>query len=139
MPIVAIAPFSARSAAAASASRNAGGRAMWWSAGSIAMMPRGSRRATWSAARPTHGAVFRAHGSTMKFCSGSFGSSRRAAAACFGPHTMKVSRARASGGKRETVAARSGSSPASARNCFGRSLRESGQKRVPEPPAMITG
>ena len=65
------------------------------------MTPRGSRRATWSAASPTQGAVFRAHGSTMKFCSGSFGSMRRAAAACAGPQTTKVSRARASGGRRD--------------------------------------
>ena len=103
------------------------------------MIPRGSFAATWSAARPTQGAVFRAQGSTMKFSFGSVGTSRRAAAACFGPHTTKVSLGRASGGRRPTVAASSGASPASARNCLGRLLRESGQNRVPEPPAMITG
>ena len=43
IPIVAIAPRSASCAAAASASRNAGGLAMWWSAGSIAITPSGSR------------------------------------------------------------------------------------------------
>src|SRR5262245_13267646 len=31
-----------------------------------------------------------------------------------------------------------GSEPASARNCFGRSLRLAGQKRVPDPPARMT-
>ena len=31
------------------------------------------------------------------------------------------------------------SSPASARNCFGKPERESGQSRVPLPPAMMTG
>jgi hypothetical protein len=136
---VAISPPSATFAAAASASRKASGRETWWSAGSIAMTPRGSRAATWSAARPTQGAVLRAHGSTMKFLAGSSGRSFRAAFAWAGPQTTKVCFALAKGGSRWTVAEMSGSSPARARNCFGRSRRDSGQKRVPEPPAMTIG
>ncbi len=85
--MVAMAPVSASWAAAASASRNASGRDTWWSAGSMAMIPFGSRALTCSAASPTQGAVFRAQGSTMKFCSGMAGSRRRATGACCGPHT----------------------------------------------------
>ena len=117
----------------------ASGRATWWSDGSIARTPFGSRRFTWSAASPTHGAVFRGQGSTRRLSFGSFGRMRRAAAAWFGPQTTKVSWMRASGGSRFTVAASMGSSPSRGRNCLGRFLRESGQNRVPLPPAITTG
>ena len=85
--MVTMCPFSARPAASAMAARKASGRAMWWSAGSIATMPFFWRAATWSAASPTQGAVFLAHGSTMKFLAGSSRTIFLAAAAWAGPQT----------------------------------------------------
>ena len=60
---------------------------MWWSAGSMSMTPFLSRAATWSAARPTQGAVLRAQGSTMKLAAGSSAQHLLAAAAWAGPQT----------------------------------------------------
>lgn len=41
--------------------------------------------------------------------------------------------------KRETVDCSSDCSPLSAKNCLGLSARDSGHKRVPDPPARMTG
>ena len=53
--------------------------------------------------------------------------------------TTNTRSAGTSGAMRSTVSAMSDvSPPASGSSCFGRDPREAGQKRVPEPPAMMT-
>ena len=87
------------------------------------------------AASPTHGAVFRAQGSVTIHGS----SSRlRRTGTWPSPATMSARSLGMSGLSRESVSSMSVRRVPMARNCFGRSLRDSGQKRVPEPPAMMT-
>ncbi len=102
-------------------------------------MPSGSLAATCSAARAMAGAVLRATGSTRRFFFGRPFTSLAACFACRGPQTMRVSFTEASPLRRPAVSVMSGLFEASGRNCLGRALRDSGQKRVPEPPAMMTG
>ncbi len=85
------------------------------------------------------GAVLRATGSTSTLPDGIPFSRRFTGVECCGPHTTHVSFGFARPRRRSAVSTISGFFDASGRNCLGRALRDRGQKRVPEPPAMMTG
>ena len=55
------------------------------------------------------------------------------------PQMMETSRGAERPRMRSTVSTIRGLPPESGSSCLGRRCRESGQKRVPEPPARMTG
>ena len=102
------------------------------------MTPSGSRERISRIAQATAGAVFRPLGSPRMFPAGSSGRCSPTRPRCSSAATTSVRSAGASGAARSNVAWIMLRSPATRRNCFGRSPVLSGQNRVPAPPARIT-
>ncbi len=140
------------SAAAATARRmaavKASGRATAWSAGATTRMgsaPSAAASQACSAASVSAGAVLRPVGSRrmapgLQSISRSWSSTMKRCSSLptmQGAATSTSSPARAS--RRRVDCWNSVPSPASARNCLGYSARLSGHRRVPLPPAMMTG
>ncbi len=112
---------------------------MSWSDASTSIAASGSWSSRISAARPMHAALSRPAGSATVCAAESRGSCRRTSSACA---ALVITR-NDSGGKedsnRETVCWIMLPSPKMRINCLGLCRRLRGQKRVPAPPAMITG
>ena len=140
MPITTMfAPVAAISAARRMSSRKRFSLAMTWSEGNIPITAAGSCRSSKNAASPIAGAVLRPTGSAMICFLSSFFSwrtigERRSSLVmtqnCFGL---------ASGSRRSTVSWIIDFLLLSGSSCLARRLRLSGQKRVPRPPARMTG
>ena len=116
---------------------NASSGSIKWSAGMTTIVAPGSRASIVAAASATHGAVSRAAGSMMICSRGNVSSSSSIPSACGGLVTIQVRSTPARSRTRSAVALISDSPWARGRNCLGRVVRLAGQKRVPDPPAMI--
>ena len=140
MPITTMfGPLAAISAARLMSWRKRFSSAMTWSEGNMPITAVGSRRARRNAARPIAGAVFRPTGSATICFLSSLLSCRTIASRRSSLVMTQKCFVLASGRSRSTVSwimlflLLSGSS------CLAMRLRLSGQKRVPRPPARITG
>ena len=103
------------------------------------MIASGSRRAITAAASAIAAQESRGEGSTSTFSSGIEVSWRETAAACATPVTTRIRSDGESRSRRATVACNSDASvPVSGCRNFGWPARESGQRRVPVPPASTT-
>jgi len=111
---------------------------MKWSAGKTANAASGSRQWRKVAARPIAGAVSRPIGSSMMFSDGIRSRSRRMRSECSWAVTTKTWRGSKSGKSRSTVWRTIVVDPRMGRVCLGLCFRESGQNRVPLPPAITT-
>ena len=111
---------------------------MTWSAANDPMTASGSRRATTAAARPIAGILSRGLGSASRFAAPRAGSCAATASACAVPVTT-TTRLPASGARRSHVPC-SRVRPDPVRSCrnLGAARRDSGQSRVPAPPAGMT-
>ena len=125
--------------ASASVARNASAGEMSWSA--VRMHPTASgppALRTRPQAVAAAGAVSRRQGSPTTFSGGSIGSASRVKATKRPAVTTNVRSGGISPARRSTAWRMSARPPKRSRNCFGRSGVESGQKRSPLPPAMMT-
>ncbi len=145
MSSVAITPRSACSAAIAIARCSAGISAMEWSAGIATMIASSPSWQAASAASVSAGAVSRRAGSTMMRV---FTPDSRVCSSVVkrysSPQTMigsaAIWKSPEKSFMRPTVACNSESRPMMPINCcFGNCSRDIGQRRVPEPPARMTG
>src|SRR5262245_25425272 len=84
-----------------------------------------------------HAAVVLGSGSDRTFPGASSGRASRTSAAWLAAVTTRTRSAGTSPRSRSKVSAIRGRSPWIGRNCLGRAARLAGQKRVPEPPAMM--
>jgi hypothetical protein len=103
------------------------------------MTASGCSRNRRKAARPIAGAVLRPTGSAITCGFGNFGSCFRIAERRSLLVMIQKCFAEASGSSRATVCWIIVCLPSSASNCLARFFRLKGQKRVPRPPARITG
>ena len=135
--MVTIPPLSATSSAALRSSKNLEGFPIKWSAGRKATGPSQPKCFAYTAPRPIQGAVFLPTGSAS-ICTPLPLNRSLASSRCFSPNTRIISSSRARESNLLQVSTTIGPLPVISRNCFGLCLRLAGQKRVPEPPHMIT-
>lgn len=120
-------------------SRNRFSSAMTWSEGNIPITASGSSRNSKNAASPMAGAVLRPTGSASTCGRESRGSCFRIAGRRSSLVMTQNFFTGASGSRRATVCCSIVCLPSSASSCLARFFRLNGQKRVPRPPARITG
>jgi hypothetical protein len=132
-------PAAATIAACRTILRKRAPSAATWSAGNIPITAAGSERRSRNAARPMAGAVLRPAGSAITCRAGSRRACRRISGRSSGLVMIQKLRAGASGARRATVCCSMVWRPSSASSCLARRRRDTGQKRVPFPPARITG
>ena len=140
MPKVTSEPCLAAATAVRTAAWKAGTSPIWWSEGSSSITACGSALASINAATVAAGAVLRPIGSRTS-ARGWTAMSRSCSAIRNRCSSLQriVGGANPSAPTRSTVSCSMLLSEVSCRSCFGRSVRDSGQSRVPVPPERMTG
>ena len=123
------------SSAVAALATNAAGSRTIQSACIETTVASGSRRAASSVAQTRAGPVDAARGSIRKFSAGRSRCGREVPSARAAPETTRIRSAGMKPASRSTASSALDRGPASGSSCLGREGDDSGQKRVPEPPA----